>query len=149
MPRLSWGTGIVLVYSAFAMGTLGMVTFAIGHPVDLVGADYYQQSTAYDARLAAIARADAVGEALAINVNPTTREVQVHLPPAHLARASGMVTLYRPSNAADDRRWPFLAGAAHTLSVPFDGRPAGVWRVRVEWTVDGQSFYREQIVYLP
>jgi hypothetical protein len=148
MTRLSWGTGITCVYTAFAVGTLGMVAFAIGHPVDLVGADYYQQSITYDARIAAVSRADEMSEAVTIALQPNGR-LQIRLPAAQASRATGTLTLYRPSDASADRQWALPVGAQGAASVPLEGLAAGVWRVRLEWVVDGQTFYREQVVQLP
>ena len=144
--RISWGTATTLVYSTFALGTIGMVTFAVGHPVDLVGADYYAQSTAYDLRIAAIERADAFGNEVAIAADAEQRLLHVRLPGAHASQARGEVTLYRPSDAGSDRRWPLEPGGV--TSVPVAGLEAGIWRVRVEWTSGGQSFYREQVLRL-
>jgi hypothetical protein len=148
MMRLSWGTGITCVYTVFALGTLAMVAFAISHPVDLVGADYYQQSIAYDTRIAALSRADEVSDAVTIALQPNGR-LHLGLPVSQVSRATGTVTLYRPSDASADRQWDLPIGAHGAVSIPLDGLPAGVWRVRLEWVIDGQTFYREQVVKLP
>ena len=47
----NWGTGIALVYIAFAVATTGFVTFAMNRSVDLVSADYYAQSLQQDQQM--------------------------------------------------------------------------------------------------
>jgi hypothetical protein len=113
-----------------------------------VGADYYQQSTTYDARIAAVGRADDVGDAVTITLQPD-RRLQIVLPAAHATRATGTVTLYRPSDASADREWRLPAGEQRPASIHLEGLAAGVWRVRMEWSVDGHTFYREKVVQLP
>ena len=146
--RLSWGTGIALAYAAFAAGTIAMVTFAIAHPVDLVGANYYEDATAYDARIAAIERTDAVG-GVVVTCDTKQRLLRIALPTAHARLATGTVTMYRPSAAQADRSWPLNLDSEARMTAVLTDLPAGFWRVRVEWTVADQAFYRELMQHLP
>lgn len=148
MRYLSWGTGITLVYSAFAAGTLGMVAFAVAHPVDLVGANYYQESTSYDQRIAAIERTTAPGGPRVI-VATGERTLTVTMAAAYGRQAVGTVTLYRPSAAGADRSWPLVLDAEGRASLSLRDLAAGSWRVRIEWTAAGQAYYHEQLVQLP
>ncbi len=146
--RVSWGTGMALVYGIFASSTVAVVVFAMSRPVDLVSPDYYQRSLEQDRRMAAVANARALGAAFELVVDEGARAIVIRLPPEHERTAAGIVTLYRPSDAAADRRVPFepLAGRQR---VNVADLAAGRWMVQIEWTAEGRPFYAEMPVNLP
>lgn len=147
--RLSWGWGVALAYTLFAATTIGTVAFAVAHPVDLVSADYYAQASDYDSRLAAINRADALGVEGELRVTVEQGLLRLALPSARARSMTGTVTLYRPSGARWDRTWPLAVDDAGAASFALSGVASGAWRLRVEWVVDGRSYYREQALRLP
>src|SRR5689334_20358696 len=110
--RLSWGTGIAMVYAAFAASTTGMVAFAMTHPVDLVSSDYYARSEQYDERMAAVERAGALGTRVSVAVDPASQSLIIMLPATDASIAHGTVQLYRASSARYDRRWPLVLDAS-------------------------------------
>jgi hypothetical protein len=148
--RPSWGTGMALVYGLFAGSTIGLVAFAMAHPVDLVSADYYARSEAYDLQLAAMARTDALADPVAWRLDAGSRTLALSLPPSHRALAEGTVTLYRPSAAGADRTFPLVVGRDGVARVSLDeGFDDGLWRARARWRVSGEDFYREDVIRLP
>jgi hypothetical protein len=147
--RLPWGTAMALVYAAFAASTIGMVMFAIAHPVDLVSADYYARSERYDEQFAAAARAADLGSSVSIGVDPLSREVRLSLPIAHARASTGTIELYRASSANLDRSWPLALDESATQRIPLAALSSGTWQVRLRWQVGDQTFFREQTVRLP
>ena len=141
--RLHWGTGIAAVYTIFAASTMGFVLFALSRPVDLVSADYYERSLTHDARLAAIARADALGPGLRLEIDARGDAIAIALPPEQAA-AQGQVTLYRPSDASADRTFTLAVDRDGHQRIPLAGLATGRWLVRVEWTAGGLTYYRER-----
>ena len=147
--RFNWGTGITLVYITFALGTLSMVGLAVSRPAELVSEDYYGQSLTYDRRLAAVERADALGRALAVDVDAQARALVVHVPADAADEARGRVTFYRPSMVTADRTVALVLDQAGEARLPIGDLAAGVWHVRLDWESRGRSFYREQRIVLP
>jgi hypothetical protein len=146
--RLNWGTGIALVYIAFAAATTGFVTFAMGRPVDLVSDDYYAQSLQQDERMNAERNARALAPLPAI-VSSGARAIVLSLPSAHALSASGTVTLYRPSDASADRVQPLAIDAAGRQAIALDGLARGRWLVQVRWSAVGRHYYFEEPVIVP
>ena len=146
--RWHWGIGVTLVYALFASGTVGFVVFAMRQRVDLVSAEYYPESLAYDARMAASARALALGDAFSVAVDPVAARVVVTWP-SRMRVAEGTVTLYRPSDARADRRFAAAPDADGRQRIAADALERGSWIVRVEWTADGTSFFAERPLMLP
>ena len=148
MRPLHWGLGITLVYIAFAAGTVGVVTFAMRQQVDLVSADYYPQSLAHDARMAAVARAGELGDSFAVGTETGSRNVIVKWPSGMRVEA-GEITFYRASDARADRHFVVAPGARGRQVVPADDLRRGAWIVQVEWTAEGKSFLAERRLMLP
>jgi nitrogen fixation protein FixH len=147
--HLNWGVGITIVYTLFALGTVGVVAFAMTQPVDLVSDDYYEQSLVYDQRIAAIENGDALGPAVVVAIEAGTRSLRVELPVADASRAHGEVNLYRPSTIGADRTFALALDAAGTQRIPLTGLASGIWRARLRWTEGSRTFYREQVVTVP
>ena len=147
-PSWNWGVGITLTYLAFAGGTLGVVGYAMTQRVDLVSEDYYSRSLRQDDRMAATARADALGGRVSVALAEDRLSLDVHVPTAASPPPTGTITWYRPSDSRDDRSVAFRPVDGHQL-VPLDGLVRGHWVVQVEWQSAGQTFYLERPVILP
>ncbi len=147
--RLHWGTGMALVYVAFAFSTLGFVAFAMSRPPTLVSPEYYGRGLTHDRRMEAAANARALGPALGARLAADGTAVVLHLPANQASSARGTVTLYRASDAAADRTIPIVLDAGGTQRVPLDGLAAGRWRLQVEWAADGRPYYYEQPLETP
>jgi nitrogen fixation protein FixH len=146
--RWHWGVGITLVYVAFATGTVGFVIFAMRQQVDLVSADYYPQSLVHDARMAATARAAALGEAFAVAAAPDARTLAVTWP-QDMRVDTGQITLYRASDARSDRSIPVAPDPRGRQVVALGDIERGAWIVRVDWTAGGETFFAERRIVLP
>lgn len=147
LPRMNWGAAIAIVYVAFAASTLGFVVFALGQPVDLVSADYYARSLQQDDHLAAVQQAGALAPALSCRLSDDGSALIVRIPPQAAQGASGMVTLYRPSNGQADRSAP-LALADGVQRVPLAGLARGRWIVQLDWRAAGIHYYHQQALDL-
>lgn len=146
--RWHWGVGITLVYATFATGTIGFVAFAMQQQVDLVSADYYPQSLVHDARMAASARAAALGDAFSITMEPGARNLAI-VWPASMRVDAGRITLYRASDAGADRSITVSPDPQGRQMLPLADLARGAWIVRVDWTSGGESFFAERRITLP
>jgi hypothetical protein len=144
---LNWGTGIVFSYVVFAAATMAFVVFAIRRPVDLVAADYYEQSLQQDRQMDAVRNARDLGAGAAV-VQSGDRAVVVTVPVAHASSARGTVTLYRASDASADRVLPFTPDMSGRQHISLDGLRTGNWSVRLQWRAAGRDFYLEQPVFV-
>ena len=143
-----WGIGIALVYAIFAGGTIGFVAFAMRQQVDLVSADYYSQSLAYDERMAAAARADALGDAFSVTADPGSSSVTIEWPRDMLVEG-GEITLYRASDASADRQFTVAPDESGRQRIQARGLEHGAWAVRVNWNAGGKAFFVERRLMLP
>jgi nitrogen fixation protein FixH len=143
--RWHWGTKIAVVYAAFASATVGFVLFAMARPVDLVRADYYARSLEHDARLAAAARAEALGAGFAMTASADGRAITVVWPRGH-AGAAGTIALYRPADSRADRSMAIAPDSEGRQTISLADAPAGPWTLQVEWRAQGLAYYAERRV---
>ena len=141
----NWGVAVATVYAIFAGATVGFVVFAMRQPVDLVSPEYYANAQAHDLRRAAAERALTLGDAFRIEVDREAATVTVRWP-AHARPESGVIRLYRPSNANADRRIEIHADANGVQVVPTAGLDRGSWTVQCERKTGGELFYAERQV---
>jgi nitrogen fixation protein FixH len=145
--RFHWGWRIGIVYTVFALGTLGFVVFAMTQEVDLVRSDYYEYSLDHDSRMSARQHADALGAALSVAVSGTN--IVVSLPVEQVGQARGTVALYRASSTHHDREVPLALDAEGTMKIPTTGMEQGKWTVTTKWTTAGQQFERVSDIEIP
>ena len=145
--RFHWGAGVALLYTAFATATVGFVIFAIANPAALVSDDYYGEATRHDRRIEATANGRAAGSDVTIETDAAgTPTAVLRMAPTHHGRAAGTITWYRPSDASFDRIVPLAVDSQGMQRIAIGGLPAGHWRVKVEWELDGRPFYLERSV---
>jgi hypothetical protein len=144
--HVSWGVGVVLVYSVFAIGTLGFVVFAAEQKVDLVSSDYYERALTQDRRTAALERAASLGDAVAVDVSADSRTVSIRWPQAREIR--GSITLYRPSNSSADRVIQPQPNAHGQQDIDVSSAARGRWHVQLAWQEEAQEYYFERVVEL-
>lgn len=145
--RLSWGTGIALTYSVFALATSGFVAFAMGRRVDLVSSDYYERSLQLDRRLDAKRNAVAIGDALLFEHHPGTLVISLRMVDAR--SATGRILLYRSSDAHADREMPLALDDSGRQIVPLAGLKSGSWSLQMEWRLHDRDYYVERQLTLP
>jgi len=131
--RMHWGVAVAVFYTAFALSTVGFVTFAMTRDVELVSADYYQQALSHDRHMQAMANGDALGAAM----DATTRAMR------------GTATLYRPSDSHADRTTALMPAVDGTIVIPTAGLASGRWQLRVQWSAGGRDYYFERDLRLP
>jgi nitrogen fixation protein FixH len=141
-----WGTGIGLVYAAFASATLGFAVFAMRQPVELVSGDYYQQALKHDDRLAAEANAKSLGDTFSAVDSSDGRIVTIDWTKSPPAAGAGAVLLYRPSDVRFDRAIPLQPDDQGRQRVSLHGLAAGRWVVKIQWRSGDRDYYFEHAV---
>lgn len=143
--RNPWPWAIVAFFVLFIGWTVGFVLFSLRHPVDLVRSDYYAEELRHQDAMDRHARTQPLQGQVSVHYVPGTSVITVALPPDHAgAQPEGLVYLYRPSAARLDRRFPLALDAAGRQTIPAGDLSAGLWRVRLTWTVAGQQYAYDQ-----
>jgi nitrogen fixation protein FixH len=141
----------IALIAFFAVLITSLVSFAIwtgGHRDDLVSPTYYNEEINHQQRIDATALAKAEGLVPAIAYETQGRNVAVRFTKAPSVE-KGCVTLYRPSEAALDRKIELKPDANGTQLIAANDLKAGLWRVKAEWTSSGKTYFAENSLMVP
>ncbi|MGB0368633.1 MAG: FixH family protein [Flavobacteriales bacterium] len=139
---MNWGWGISIFYGSFVVFMLGMVTLAFQQDFDLVADDYYEQEIAYQGRIDQMNNAaedrqkvavTSNGESVQLAFGATATDVSVHF--------------FRPSDDTMD----FLLEEENVelaLNVPISRFRKGKYLVKIEWKLNGKTYYQEEGLFL-
>jgi hypothetical protein len=133
--NMNWGWRIAIVYTFFAVSTMGFVVFAMSENVELVRKDYYEESLRYDATFASVQRGNTIAEQ--VIVKESEDGVDVMLPAHHLNVDSASVNLYRAENSSLDRRYLINGNA---IRIPTTALKHGNYQAQVEWRSEGEWY---------
>ncbi len=141
-----WPIGIIAFFIISISSMVAFVVWSTRQRVDLVADDYYEQELQFQQRVDASARAANEGLKPAISFDAAAAQIVLQFAtPAAVQSATGVVTLYRPSDAALDRSFDFAPDETgkQAIAAPL---PPGLWRVKAEWHRNGQTYFAEDAI---
>lgn len=149
-PFNPWPVGLVVALVLFASGLVVLVVVASRGRMELVTRDYYEQELRYQVEMDKQGRTYRLGAGPAVVVDRERGQVVVTLPAEHLGlRPTGRIRLYRPSAAAWDRLVELALDAEGRQVLALSELQPGFWRVRLEWTADGEDYASEHGIRVP
>lgn len=144
--RNLWPVSIVAFFVIAIIFSAVFVTVAVRHHDDLVSADYYEREVTFQKQLDSMNRTQSVAAKTAVRFDMAEKAIVISLPQAQLAKATGNVHLYRPSDARLDREFPLALGVDGTQRLDTKPLAEGLWKVRVTWTANEQEYFIDQSV---
>jgi hypothetical protein len=136
--RFHWGWRIALIYTTFALATIGFMIFSFRQKVDLVSKQYYADELKYDAKMLAENNTMKLSEVLSVTNNGDLLSIQFPNTPE-----SGAIHLYRPSESDLDKEIKIAGGRAEQ-SFSIATLQTGLWIAKIKWKSDNTTFYAEQ-----
>lgn len=145
LPRISWGTGIALLYIGFVVGMLTLVTMSMNQKVDLVTEDYYALELGFQKKIDKVQRANALAEPLRWEV--TADAIKIQYPSAmERAKLTGKVIFYCPSDNQKDSEFNVLPDAQNQQSIPLSKLQSGRYKLQFDWKDGETTFWNEGVV---
>jgi len=139
-----WPWSIVVFFAIAITGVVTFVIFCNRHPSELVTADYYEQEIRHQQQMERVDRTSQLQGKLAVAFNAAANQVSVQLPADHARlKPAGQIQFYRPAAAGQDRSLPLTVDAAGQQIFDASAFTAGLWRVRVTWTVGDVEYQSE------
>jgi len=135
-----WAIGVPLFLVFFATCMISFAVWTVGRHDPLVSEDYYAKDLVYQERIEQTQRAR---ELKALTISEGNGYVRLAFSPAP---ETGVVRLYRPSNATLDESTMLSTEASQELSTADLER--GLWTLQVEWLANGESLYMEDTLML-
>ena len=140
--KLNWGTGIAAFYTLFAGTMIFFVFKSTNYDHSLVRDDYYQADLTYQQQYDKISN-DQANTLLKVEHTAGEDVVSLHLNDLDLTAVEGDVHFFRPSNAKYDVHLPLEFDAQGVQKISTTELLPGLWRLKVDWTADGQGYYTE------
>jgi hypothetical protein len=144
--KISWGTSIVLVMTAFAIMMATFMFRAYQAQEELVTDNYYEQEIRYQQQIDKLDNVSKLGGALTMDVSGD--DLVITFPEAVKdQRITGELYLQRPSDARADDRINFTVVNGE-LIVPMAHRMKGLYHAKMEWSIGDQEFLSQQRIYV-
>jgi nitrogen fixation protein FixH len=142
-----WPHALMAFFALLFAAMAGVVWIVVHQPSELVSRNYYDQEMLYQGRMEAIRRTQALGRQMSLKSEPG--RLIVNLPSDQARRGPvGIVHLFRPADARLDREFKLAIDPSGRQSIDLRDLEAGLWRVRMEWVVGAETFYREEALVL-
>lgn len=142
-----WPVAIIAFFALFITAVIAFIIFASRQRVDLVRPDYYEEEMRYQGQLDRLNRTRSISSQVAVDYNTRQQHILITLPREQAEhRPTGRIQLYRPSNASLDRSVPLAVDAAGLQQVDAAKLQAGLWKVRVQWTVNGEEYFVDRVI---
>ena len=142
-----WPLGIITTFAVFICGAAIFITWAVGQSMDLVRKDYDEHEILFQRRINEQQRARHLSAEISVSYDPGRQKLRIGLPPTHaLTGATGNIHVYRPSDASLDHDRALNLTSAGTQEIEVTGWRAGLWKVQIAWTANGQDYYHEESI---
>lgn len=146
---MNWGWKIFILYTGFVALTLMMVFFTMNQDVFLVADDYYKQEIEYQGQIDKITNARTLEKPLEIQYDSLGRALTLTYPPDQVTRGiAGEVNFFRPSDARMDKLYMLKPNSKGTQTFSLQDFNRGKWRVKIQWSSMGVSYYEEKEIYI-
>lgn len=140
--NFNWGTGILITIIVFMMITLGTVFTFMNEKVDLVTDNYYEKELKYQRQIDKLNRTHDMGMQVDIQLSNTV--IILTFPDSiNAGKINGNIFLYRPSDSKYDSKLPVKVNENGQMILSTDKLIKGFWKVKVEWSIDNDSFFSE------
>lgn len=149
MKKINWGTGITIVIVLFLVVTIVQV-LAIHYYVDydLVEEEYYDAEIKYQTKIEKIKRTEQLPEKLTVKLNNNLIEFSF---PKMFAfeKIKGNILFYKPSDDLLDKNIVIELNSDNKMVLETKDFTTGLWKVKINWGVEGVTYYNEEFLMVP
>lgn len=143
-----WPYAIITAMLLFMGYIIYFVTQAMGQDVDLVSTNYYQQEIAYQEHIDKVGRTKATGD-VQLSYNAEAQNILLQLPEGfEKKRVNGGISFFRPSDDALDFEVQLQLGRDMSQLINVEGMKTGLWKIRVNFTADKETFFTEKTILI-
>lgn len=147
MIKWNWGTGILLSIIVFMLILVALVYVFMNQDVDLVTRDYYGKELSYQNQIDKINNTNKMRKE--VDISFLNNSVQLTFPDSvYDKKASGTVYFYRPSDSKNDFSLPMAVSDKNEQVINTIKLGRGLWKIKVEWGMEGKDFYSEKTILI-
>ena len=142
--KWNWGRGIFLSIVLFMAIIVVIVMSMMNREVDLVTDKYYDKEIKYQQQIDKEKRT--VESDKKITVNYSGSYVNVIFPKDE--RPIGDLYFYRPANLHKDFKVPIKLDKNFSQALDVSKLDRGLWKLQINWSVNNNDYYTEEILML-
>jgi len=142
---MSWGKGIILVFVVFVLGIGVLVYRSMTKNIDLVTTNYYEKELKYQEQIDKINNTNSLKESIKIEYNGNVILITY---PAVQKDISGEISFYKPSDAKSDFKVKVEPGSDLKQMIGKEAFSKGLWKVQINWAMDGKDYFSEDKVMI-
>jgi len=146
--KFNFGHKITLAFTIFAAMMIFMVVKSFRENIDLVTNDYYQEELDFQNHIEKKKNAVKLGNPFSAFLIPDGINILFNedYNPLNL---TGQIHLYRPSDAAFDKKYPILLSAKNNQIIPLSDFLSGRYLIKISFQFLGEDCYQELEVNIP
>lgn len=144
---MNWGWKIAIFMGIYMAGVISVVWYAMSIDVNLVAEDYYQQELAYEEQILRLVNTESLAEKPTFDFSADKKFVILTFPQG-LNPDSGKITLYRPSDFTQDRKFKLELDEANQQGFVTVSLMPGLWKAKLLWEKDGISYFQEFVIVI-
>lgn len=149
MKKTNWGTGIAIVIVVFLVFTIVQVLVIHNYvDYDLVEEEYYAAEIKYQTQIEKIKRAKNLTEPL--NVKIKDEIIEFSFPSIFKSTdVLGNILFYKPSDDLLDKNIPISLDGNNIMTFSTKDFTSGLWKIKVDWEVEGVTYFNEEFLMVP
>lgn len=140
---MSWGNRVIIILAVFLIGMISMVYISMRQTNEVVETNYYEREMKYQQVIDGKKNLFDLNDSVAIENNGTA--VKIAFPPSSVAQLdSGSIQFLKLSDSRDDKLIPMSEARTDLYQIPLSYLAKGFYKVRIDWTNGGKTYYHEQ-----
>lgn len=139
---MNWGNKLLVTFIVFGTAMSFLVYKSINTKSDLVSKEYYKDELAYQQVIDGTKNANALANK--INITHNEKFITIQLPGELKGQpATGNILFYCAADASNDRKFDLKPDADGKQLLGKNMLAAVNYKVKIDWTVNGEHFYTE------
>jgi nitrogen fixation protein FixH len=144
---MNWGYRIAIVLGVYMIGVSSVVWYAMTLDVNLVAEDYYQQELAYEEQIIRLKNTEALPEKPTFTFSGDRKFIVLAFPEG-LNPDDGQITLFRPSDFTQDRKFKLKLDEANQQGFVTVSLLPGLWKAKLLWEKGDESYFQEFVIVI-
>jgi len=139
---MTWGTKLLLVFTAFALLMSPLVYMCMKQKLELVSKDYYKDELRYQDKIDGMNNANKIGNVL---IQENQENVSIQLPKEVQGLAlKGQATFYCTVNSLNDRTLPLEVNDEGFMLISKTKLAKAKYLVKLNWQIGNDLYYTEK-----
>lgn len=144
---MSWGYKITFLYLSFVAMILTLVFMSMQQDIHLVTENYYEKEHDFTKQVQNSFNSASLETPLQMDYQAKDKVFQLQFP-QEFEGIEGTIQFYRPSDAKEDFEVKIEVDGQNLQQIDTKDLITGLWKIKVNWSTDGRTFFDEKQLIL-